>query len=224
MRVIILADGKGARWGNHTGVPKHLLVVDGETLLARMIRLLRERGVSDIVLVGPYDVGVPTWRSPLRRIIIDNNLTANGRRAINGRFSVMPIASRTERTVILLGDVWYSDAAMDAIVEGGPEPCLFARFGPSELTGKPYGEIWANSFLPEHHAETERLMREVVRLNVRGTIRRAGLWECYCLAHDALIPLDIRDHGHAVTVDDRTEDFDYPSDWDTWLALRAALT
>ena len=98
---------------------------------------------------------------------------------------------------------------------------MFARFTGSALTGKRYGEIWANSFLPEHHAETFRLLGAVLQLKRRRKIRRAGWWECYCLAHDRLGI--IADHGDAVVVDDMTEDFDSVKDWDLWNAKRRVL-
>jgi hypothetical protein len=204
MRAIILAGGRATRWN---GRAKHLLKVDGETLLDRMVRLLRERGVTDIVMAGPYDLGIPRVRTR------DDG--------IDGRIAVMPYADPTGRTVLLMGDVWYSAAAMDAICSDGPEPRLFARFTGSETTGKKYGEIWANSFLPEHYLEVHRLLAAVLTLKRRRRIRRAGWWECYCLAHDRLG--DIADHGDAVVIDDRTEDFDSPDDWKRWNARRGVL-
>ncbi|MBQ3322931.1 MAG: nucleotidyltransferase family protein [Firmicutes bacterium] len=42
MRFVIMADGQGTRWNNYMGVPKHLALVDGEPVLGRTVRLLRE--------------------------------------------------------------------------------------------------------------------------------------------------------------------------------------
>ena len=42
MIYIIMADGKGTRWNNYQNIPKHLIQIDGETLLARTTRLLKE--------------------------------------------------------------------------------------------------------------------------------------------------------------------------------------
>jgi choline kinase len=52
MRAIIIAAGEATRWGNYLGVPKHLIPIDGEPIAKRTIRLLKDRGVSDIFLVG----------------------------------------------------------------------------------------------------------------------------------------------------------------------------
>ena len=35
-----MADGDGARWNNHGGVPKHLIKIDGVPILKRTIDLL----------------------------------------------------------------------------------------------------------------------------------------------------------------------------------------
>lgn len=42
MRIVIMADGKGTRWNNYMGVPKHLIEIDGEPVIGRTVRLLRE--------------------------------------------------------------------------------------------------------------------------------------------------------------------------------------
>lgn len=50
MRYIIMAAGKGTRWNNHLGVPKHLVKINGETLLGRTTRLLKENDINNYVI------------------------------------------------------------------------------------------------------------------------------------------------------------------------------
>ncbi len=52
MKYIIMASGEGKRWNNYLGVPKHLIEINGETLLERTTRLLKENGVNDFVITG----------------------------------------------------------------------------------------------------------------------------------------------------------------------------
>ena len=40
-KIVIMADGKGMRWNNYMGIPKHFAVVKGEELISRIIRLIR---------------------------------------------------------------------------------------------------------------------------------------------------------------------------------------
>ena len=49
MIYIVMADGEGKRWGNYKGVPKHLIEINGETLLGRTTRLLKEHNVDYII-------------------------------------------------------------------------------------------------------------------------------------------------------------------------------
>jgi choline kinase len=53
MKGIILAAGRGARLngGSNNDMPKCLVALGGETLLSRNIRLLRQAGIDDIVVV-----------------------------------------------------------------------------------------------------------------------------------------------------------------------------
>lgn len=52
MKGVILAAGRGARLNGYSGdIPKCLVTVGDETLLSRNVRLLRESGVHDIVVV-----------------------------------------------------------------------------------------------------------------------------------------------------------------------------
>lgn len=52
MRYVIMAAGKGTRWNNYMGVPKHLIKINGETLLGRTTRLLKENGIENFVITG----------------------------------------------------------------------------------------------------------------------------------------------------------------------------
>lgn len=216
-RAIIAAAGSEERWGNHLGVPKQLIPIDGETLLDRIIRLLHREGIRDIVISGAFRVEgcrtvIPEWD-------ID---------PVDGRLGVRGLWNDAGRTIILMGDVWYSDAAMQTIGSHvWRDRHLFARFGPSKRTGKPWAEIFANSFWPEHHADHEASLRAVNALHEAGHIPRGGLWESYLLDHGAVVTgmMDadggcVRNMGDATVIDDMTDDFDYPADYDRWVSAR----
>ncbi|MEE8208479.1 MAG: NTP transferase domain-containing protein [Nitrosomonadaceae bacterium] len=55
MKAIIMAAGMGSRLQNIIGdKPKSLIIADGETLIARMVRILRSRNFKDITVVTGY--------------------------------------------------------------------------------------------------------------------------------------------------------------------------
>jgi len=225
-RYIIMAAGAGSRWGQAGLTSKHELVVDGETLLGHTCRLLVANGVEDIVISGPYPHYYPLYGAT-------NFLPSVETDIVDGRLAVRELWNTEGRTVILMGDVYYTESAIRTIVRhGGTEPHMFARFGKSRVTGKPNAEIWANSFMPEHHVAHEASLRQahalmVPRFGSSGEpILRAGMWESYLLDHGMLIdrpsPWWIADLGDATVIDDWTEDFDYPEDYLKFIERRKA--
>lgn len=72
MKGVILAAGRGARLnGGNSSMPKCLVTLGGETLLARNIRLLRTAGVDDIVVV--VGCAAETVRSSCRHVTFVEN-------------------------------------------------------------------------------------------------------------------------------------------------------
>ena len=209
-----MAAGEQTRWKAHGGVgSKHLLEVEGETLLARIVR---QTAGQDAIISGDYPgLGVPNF-TPTRDTSI-----------VDGRLSVRELWSDHVRTVILLGDCFYTDEAMRKILDhAGPEPCLFARFRPSRLTGKPWAEPFANSLRPEDLVRHEAALRKAQAAKDAGRAPRAGLWEAYKLERGdrrSSFTYATRNLGHAVEIDDWTEDFDGPEDYDRWIERRACL-
>ena len=55
MKYIIMADGKGKRWNNHGGIPKHFVKIDDERIIERTIRLLKENDSNKEIIVTSHD-------------------------------------------------------------------------------------------------------------------------------------------------------------------------
>ena len=55
MKYIIMADGKGSRWGNYKNTTKHLYKFNGETLLERTVRLLKENGIKGEIFITSHN-------------------------------------------------------------------------------------------------------------------------------------------------------------------------
>ncbi|MGN1381826.1 MAG: NTP transferase domain-containing protein [Eubacterium sp.] len=105
MKYIIMADGKGRRWKNYKGIPKHLAVVQGETLLGRTVRLLKQQDPAAVVIITSHDerCSVP---GAVRYEPLHN------RREID-RF----IRELIEDDVCFLyGDTWYEEDAIRRIM------------------------------------------------------------------------------------------------------------
>jgi hypothetical protein len=214
VKAVIIAAGKAERWGNHLGVAKHFAPLAGEPIIVRTVRLLRERGVDDIVVVGPderYDIDGARLFVPTH----DYGSFGDADKFLSSRAEW----SQGGRTVVLYGDVFFTDHAMDTIVgHGVREWTLFARPYASKVTHKPWPECFAQSFWPEHRDEHERHLLRVASLHAKGRINRCGGWEHYRSMCGATSAHTIRrgelPTDRMVVIDDETDDVDFPADYD----------
>lgn len=130
--------------------------------------------------------------------------------------------NRNDRTVILFGDVWFSEDAIRNIMKHDEESwTIFCRFGKSELTGCPYGEIYGFSFELNSRDFAEEHMKKVGTLNKQGKLWRSSGWEIYRSMSGAKDLTVHKKYSNYVLIDDWTEDFDFPRDYEKWMRNRA---
>lgn len=221
---LVLCAGEAERWGNYRGKPKHLVPVDdGLPLLLRTVRQLRLRGLLPIVVSKPdvrYAIpGTVQYVPQLNPANYDADKFLSSR----GLWCL------TEKTTLVWGDVFFTDAAMDAVATCPADDwTMFHRPGPSQLTGKRYGEVFALVFRPEHVPEQMDALHRVVDLQRRGVTRRSGGWEFHkamCGMSDSmLVDMWLAVPARRVIVDDFTEDFDVPQDYLDWQIGRGWLS
>jgi hypothetical protein len=91
--------------------------------------------------------------------------------------STRALWSTTRRSVLLLGDVYWSDAGLRTVLTCPDEDFrVFGRFGPSKVTGTPYGEIFAASWWPAQIPGLDRHLEIVHKTRAAGTITRPPGW------------------------------------------------
>lgn len=213
LRAFILCAGRALRWNDFTTLPKHLAQVDGETLLDRTVRQLSTRGVQEIAVVSNDErLQRPgcALLSPARCRWAAETL-ATTRHGWNGN------------TAILLGDVYYTDQAMDSILACGEPLAVFGRPGPSRLTGSCWAEIFALRIRKNGVARMDSAIQQAIRDAETGG--RGKLWEIYrALTGQPLrgkrIQLDERIFR---TIDDLTDDVDTPEEWERLESALAGL-
>lgn len=119
MKYIIMADGKGTRWNNYKGIPKHFIKIKGETLLNRLVRQLKKYDLDCEVIITShdkrYEVEGSTRYEPL-----DNHLEID-------RFTYELIDNGV---CFLYGDTYYSSKAIKTIINTPTDKLLF--FGNKE--------------------------------------------------------------------------------------------
>ena len=214
MMAIIIAGGDGTRWGNHLGVPKHLAPILGEPIIHRTQRQLAELGVRDVLVVGTDARYVTT------AALVAPRGYQSARGGVKKFLDSSHLWSPGGRTVVMYGDVCFTDTAIRTIVTySSREWTLFCRFGASHHNPRRWGEVFAQSFYPESHLEHRAALERVARLAERGVLQRAGGWEHY-RAMRGLSDEQIAarpagtNHGAAVVIDDATDDVDRPADYE----------
>lgn len=205
MKYYILANGEGTRWKNYKGVPKQLIEIDGETILHRMIRLLRENGVEreNIFICGKFTdddaISIMT-KSKTKREVFEE------------------IANIAQSPfVILYGDCYYSEAIIKEAVKRrikGFDEFFNAHANPNT------GCTWAEGYI--HRCKAWEWWRnEMHELNNSPElIATAQDW----FIHWWLLgiktqrmnrkPVQCYNADHDIAWCDETDDFDYPEDLD----------
>lgn len=223
MRWLLMCGGDGGRWGNHLGRPKHLIKLAGEVVLERTVRQIHARDPEADVVVVVKDMDGAYNIDGARRSRAKLDLS---REQADKVLSSEHLWSASDRTMLLFGDVWWSEDAMDLIATD-PQPwSVFARFGPSDITGCKHAELFGFGFDPEHRSTIADGANRCVDLAKRGELKFwSGGWQVYkaaagCPDHFVCGVKDpnynTKDLGHSVTIDDWTDDFDTPADWDRW--------
>lgn len=221
--VLIVCGGSGHRWNNYLGKPKQLAVIDGETLLARTVRQCRERNVIPVIVTAPGDTrmavpgAVHDWAKPAPE------MGATGR-----YWDSRHLWARFYRNVLLHGDVFFTDEAMDAILSFDDGWTCFARLGENELTGKPTGELFGVSFDQESTAEFERALLYTAMLWQSDVINRCIGFDVWRAMQGFRGP-EVRgtspyvNVGRCVELNDWTDDFDRPEDYERFRLRRDEL-
>lgn len=196
MKTIIMAAGSATRWGNYMGIPKQLVNIDGVPILYRTIDIAKEYG--DVVLTVP-ELGY-FGDSGVKEIVGSNNNELE--KFFNGRYEI------DGPTVFLWGDAYFTDNAFDIIYNDDSDLMFFGRKDGNGV--KDYGEIFAvrgDSNFIESASDLAYL---------QDGIHRFASWELYRYING--FKLDEHIIGDYFTViDDETDDFDYPEDYDNWL-------
>lgn len=168
----------GGVYDNFT-VPKQLSVVNGEELVARTIRLLRENGITNIFISsnnGIFD------KFDVPRLEHTNSFEVKDGKVLG--YWVDAYYPTNEPCIYLHGDVYYSDKAIKTIVNTNPTKNTFigneiARNKEHKNWGEPFGWIIVNQ------KEFREAINKTKKLQDEGKLERgyAISWELYRVAN-----------------------------------------
>lgn len=214
-RVIIAAYGDNSRW-EELDRPKHLIELDNEVLLYRIVRQVSEY-TDDIWVSGNPD---PRYKCEKSHLFVPIQTPDIG--SIGFLYNNIDIWDEHERTVTLFGDCYYDDIDMEIIMtDNRQELMTYGRRIGNKLTKKPFGEGYAHSFYPEHHLELIYAMEYCISEYQNNRWPRLLGWELQCI-YDGVEDYAYHDFKRwtEIAVDTWTEDFDRQEDLDNWLAGR----
>lgn len=214
MRLVIPAAGKGVRWRHYhdrrknfekAGFTKHFVEICGESIISRIVRLFSERGVDDIWVVAPDE---DRYRLPGTQLFtpiqIPNHHDAN---------KVLNSSELWEgRTIVLYGDVYLTENAVDSILADTRPWIAAGREGLHRWTGTP-GELFGFVFDPDQFDKTRQLLYDIADMRNRGQLRRAAGWELYWAYGGD--PRRGRQYPDIwLEIDDLTDDVDTPEQYE----------
>lgn len=201
MQYIIMCGGDYPEWET----PRQLIEINGEPIVARTIRLLKECGVDDIAISSNNEV-FSKYAPVLKH---DNRYTTTGYNKGNGLWCDC-FYPTDEPTCYLFGDVVYSPEAIRTIVEYKTDDIMFfaSRFPFNRLYPKWYVEPFAFKVTDTQHLKDA--VAEVRRLNAEGKFHREPIawevWNVICETDPNTI------NGSYVTINDYTCDIDNESE------------
>ena len=191
LAVMILAAGDQRRWPPN--VIKQMLDVGGVTVIERVVHQVRRKWQAEpwVAVKGgqPFGLGMRYHYPADCTHIFDTLQSTIGRwRDVN---------------IILLGDVYYSDACLDAIAEGSR---VFYGDG---------GDIYGLRFTSD---EVARLMRAIVAARRYAAVSGNGkLWHVYrAWEHFPMDEHKVGKYFYKLPDGDETQDFDRPEMYETW--------
>jgi hypothetical protein len=209
-RVVIMAAGGGHRWHNYQNTPKQLLKIDGEPILKRTIRQLRERGITDIYV-------------SVREIGQYGELDAHQHVEDPNEFAIDRVwgARQLSPCIFLYGDCYYTNATMDLILADQHDYRFFGKSAGDKIKrNREIYAIKANQFVIDKAGE----LREMVKVGiVRRSLGGHLLIHCLGISHNEKLKEHLANADQIkpifTEISDITTDFDKPSDYVRWMLL-----
>ena len=201
MKYIIMC---GGYYDNFT-VPKQLSVVNGETLLERTIRLLKENGIEEYFISSNN----PVFEKYGKVLNHENTFKyENGK--VQG-YWLDAYYPMKEPCIYLHGDVYYSEDAIKKILNLNPKVNTFigneiARNPEHKNWGEPFGWIIVNQ------EEFRKGIEETKKLQDEGKLERgfAISWELYRVLNGLDPNKQYIIDDTYLSIDDETIDIDAP--------------
>ena len=207
-RLVVIAAGSSSRWNNYKGTTKHLVEVDGESILQRQVRLFD----MDTTVIGFNE----DYKVDGAELIIPDKV--GGQDVNKQTYGTADLWNKNGRTIITLGDIYFTDEAIQTIKDYKEQDLHFFGRENGGVTCD-YGELFAHSFYPEQHEDYLNSYMATNAMYEDGPIKRNEWWEQYRVAQ-GLDPTVHATGDMFTEINDLTDDFDYPKDFDLFMKAK----
>ena len=203
MKYIIMCGGTYKKWET----PRQLFPINGEPIVARTIRLLRENGVEDIAISSNNPIfeklGVPVLKHE-NSMVVSETLNVSG-------YWVDAFYPTDEPVCYLLGDVVYSPEAIKTIIETETDDIEF--FASAPPFAPEYSKPWAEPFAlkvinTDHLKHAICITKQYADMGL--FYRHPIMWELWQVIQAT--PLNHIDYGNYTVINDYTCDVDCAED------------
>ena len=201
MKYIIMCGGEYKEWET----PKHLMVVNGEHIVSRTIRLLKEQGITDIYISSNNPIfenlGVPV-------------LTHTNNYGKRGGLWCEAFYPLNEPACYLFGDVVFSPEAIKTIIETETDDIEFFASAPPfrEDYIKKWEEPFAFKVVNQVHLRSAQDLYRVAYTLGFFKRKKPLAWEFWQIVKKA--PLNVKNFTNYTIINDYTCDVDDPADID----------
>lgn len=189
-------------------IPKQLTVINGETLVDRTIRLLKERGINEIYITS-NDKRFDKCNAPR----LEHTNTYKVKNGIQEGYwldAFYPHFKPNDKVCFMFGDVYYSDDAIRKIT--GLECTKNTLFGTSDAKNEQH-ENWGEPFAYKvvDYEDFMNGVRAVKKMQDEGLTKRVPIvWELYRYLNNLDVNIQqVLDETY-ICIDDETMDTDTP--------------
>lgn len=188
-----MADGKGSRWNNYLGIPKHFAQINGEKLISRTVRLLRKICGKDVEIIITSHDSRYEFDGCIRHEPKNNHYEID-------RFTEELI---TDNICFLYGDTYYTVHAIKRIVDTATGSVIF--FGDEESIVAV--KIKDSELFRKHKSNVRDLYLE-------GKIKKCKGWQVYqSLTDQNLNDEPVIKHSY-ILIEDKTRNINTPDDYE----------
>lgn len=207
MKYIIMCGGTYPKWKT----PRWFVKVNGERIIDRTIRLLKENGVMDIAISSNYDIfdyiDIPILQHENNYVYYDNKTDGSGQ-------WIDAFYPTDEEACYIFGDVIFSPNAIKKIVETQTNDIEFFASAPPFAYNypKPWAEPFAFKVVNQKHFK--EAIEEAKQLQREGKLKRLISWELWqVIKHTQLRVIDYKNY---TVINDYTCDIDSEGDVAYW--------